>query len=102
MLKARDDNVGRAMNGFSVNGRVGAEEQTHGLGVETVVEIVKGLVEVVDARQHLIGQARREGGVQDGRVVENVYGTNLEVFLQFQPGGPQTRPPAHRPSLPTL
>src|SRR5260370_25118855 len=44
LLKARDDNVGRAMNGFSVNGRVGAEEQTHGLGVETVVEIVKGLV----------------------------------------------------------
>src|SRR5262249_2473821 len=56
LFKASDSDVWSAQDRLAVIGGIGAQEQAQGFGIEAIVEIVKDLIEVIDADQHLIGQ----------------------------------------------
>ena len=46
------------MNGFPLNGGIGAEKQAQRLGIKAAVGVIESLIEVVDAEQDLVAQAR--------------------------------------------
>ena len=94
--------VGRPENGLSVDSCIRTEEQAHGLGVKAVVEVVEDLVEVVDAYEHLIGQARCENGVQHHRVVVYVEWGDFKIIVQIRAGCSQRRAATERCNLVAL
>ena len=59
LLKAADRHAGSTQDRLPVNERVRTGEQAHGVSVEAVVRIVKCLVEVIYAKQNLVGHAGR-------------------------------------------
>src|SRR5262249_57509910 len=61
LLKATDSDIRSTQNRLAVIGCIRAQEKAQGFGVEAIVEIVKDLVEVVDAYDHLVSQSLREG-----------------------------------------
>ena len=63
---------------------------------------MKDLVEVIHSYQHLVGQARRERGVQNHRVVEYVDGSDFEIVFQIGAGRSQRRAGTQRRSLVAL
>jgi len=89
LLKVADLNVWRAENGLSVVKGTGAEEQSHGMGIKAIIKVVKDLIKIVGADEHLIGEPTGEGGVEDQRFVENVEGRHFEVVLQVRAGRSQ-------------
>ena len=86
LFEIADNNVGSTVNGLPVIFRARAEEEAHGFGVEAIVEVVKELVEVIGAKEHLIGQLRCEGRVKDQRVIEHVERGDFEIVLQVRAG----------------
>src|ERR1700686_177543 len=72
------------------------------MSVEAVVGVVEGLVEVVHAKQKLVGHARSDDGIQSGRVVVYVDRRLLEIVFQVGTRGRQRRAGAQRCRLATL
>ena len=64
LLESLDAKVWSSDNGAAVVEGVRAKEQTYVCWNEAVVEVIEKLIEVVCAEQDLIGQARRESGIQ--------------------------------------
>ncbi len=69
-----------------------------GHGIEAVIRIGKNLVEVAHADQCLVGQARREGGVVDQRVVLHVNGRDLGVVREMRTNRRRLRALAYEPA----
>ena len=101
-IRTRYDNIRGAQDGLSLNRRIRAQEQAQGLGIEAVVGVAEGLVEIVDSEKQLIRHSRRENGVQRGRVVVDVDRSLLEVILQVRTGRSQGRAAAQRGGLTAL
>src|SRR5579859_1313303 len=102
LLKSGDNDVGRSENRFAVVSGIRAQEKTERFGIEAVVEVVKNLVEIVHAEEHLIGQARRKRRVQNHRVVVNVNGSDFEIVLEVGARGSQRRAASKRRGLAAL
>ena len=100
--RRRDDDIGSAVDGLSVGGRVRAKEYSHGLGIKAIVVVVEELIEVAGAKKELIGPPRRQRGVQDPAIVSVVEGRHLKVVRQIGAGRSQRWAAAQRCSLVTL
>src|SRR5207245_1596866 len=61
------------------------------VGIETVISVIEGLIEVVDAEQNLICRPGREGRIQDQSVVVHVDGSFLEIEGKIRARRPQRR-----------
>src|SRR4029077_9018210 len=102
-LGRRSNNyIGSPENGLPVSCGVRAQEDSHGLRIETIVVVVEELVEVTSAKKELIGPPRRERGVQDRTIVSVVEGSHLEVVGQIRAGCSQGRTAAQRCGLVSL
>src|ERR1700687_115389 len=102
LFKPADGDIGSTQNRLIVNQCVGAEIQTEGMSVEAVVGVVEGLVEIVHAKQKLVGHARSNDRIQSGSIVVYVDGRLLEVVLQVGTSSRQRRAGAQRCRLATL
>jgi len=58
LLKPADSDLRRTFDRFSVDQGIWTQEQSQSLGVEAVIGIMEILVEIVDAKQQLIGHPR--------------------------------------------
>src|SRR5262249_26198891 len=77
-----NDDVRRAKNILTLISSIRTQEDAHALCVETVVEVMENLIEVIGSKQKLIGHVRSECRIEHRRIVKHVNRRNLKVVLQ--------------------
>jgi len=91
LLEAADGDVGRAQNWLPVNQRIRAQIKAVSCGIEAVVGVVKNLVEVIHAKQKLVGHAGSDDRIQRNGVVVDMDGRLFEVVRQIGTRGRKSR-----------
>src|ERR1700687_1592232 len=102
LFKTSDRHAGCTRDWLSMNEGVRAGVESHSVSVETVIGVVEGLVEIVHAKQNLVGHARGENGIQDGGVILEVNRRLFEVILQVGTGRGQRQAGTERCDLVSL
>src|SRR5438477_1080400 len=79
LLKSIDFDIWSAKNVLPLVDGVRAKKEAHRLRIETVVAIMKNLIEVVSTEQQLIGYFRSQRRIKYAGVIADVDGCNFEV-----------------------
>ena len=91
VIEIADKDRGGALNRLAIDSRIRAQVEAQSIHVETVVGVVKDLIEIADAGQQLVGEPRRENRVQHDVVILDVQGGDFEIVAQIGTGGSSAR-----------
>src|SRR4029077_19806734 len=79
LIESTNGNIRRSENRLAIDERVWTRKQAQCPLVKGIVLIVEHLVEVADAKEHLVGETGRENRIQNQRVILHVDGSNFKI-----------------------